>query len=71
MVGYDTLKHYQAFVRAGMDERAAEALVYAIRDVGQEIRANRAAQEQRARAAAPALALVQAKAYRLTFTRCF
>jgi hypothetical protein len=35
---YDTLKHYKAFVNSGMDERQAQALVYALRDAGQEIR---------------------------------
>lgn len=35
---YDTLKHYNAFVNSGMNERQAEALVYALRDAAQEIR---------------------------------
>lgn len=35
---YDTLKHYQSFVSAGMTEQQARALVYAIRDAAQEIR---------------------------------
>ena len=35
---YDTLKHYQSFVNAGMSEQQASALVYAIRDAAQEIR---------------------------------
>jgi hypothetical protein len=35
---YDTLKHYKAFVSSGMSERQAQALVYALRDAGQEIR---------------------------------
>ena len=48
MVFYDTLKHYQAFIKAGMDERVARALVYAIRDAGQEIRASHEAQERQA-----------------------
>lgn len=35
---FDTLKHYQSFVNAGMPEQQARALVYAILDVAQEIR---------------------------------
>jgi hypothetical protein len=35
---YDTLRHYKAFINSGMNERQAQALVYALRDVAQEIR---------------------------------
>jgi hypothetical protein len=38
MVFYDTYKHYKAFIAAGLPEKQAEALVYAIYDVAQEIR---------------------------------